>query len=227
MLRRYPWLIHGMTLREAGIDVRKETSEVRTALDNRHAMIMASQGIRWSDMRFGEQVHENGVLVAEKLSGRIAASDTMSVEPYAGVDGLVTIHPNVPLGIHVADCCAVFLVAPEARVIGLLHSGKKGTKANIVREGVRQLRTLGGGRSVNLVAALSPCIHACCYEVDFVGEIEQQLRREGVAEVWRHPDCTACKMDQYYSYRRERGRTGRMLAFMMIRGDESLRGAFA
>ena len=46
ILRRYPWLIHGMTLRESGINVRGEKAEVLAALESRHASLMASQGIR-------------------------------------------------------------------------------------------------------------------------------------------------------------------------------------
>lgn len=210
---RFTWLTHGFTTRIEGVNI-SVTSRNKTlaSLQKQHQIILKSCGIDSNDLCLPEQVHENKVVIIQTLES------ILGTLPVRGADGLVTAKPNLALGIHVADCCAVFLVETQRRAIGLLHSGRKGTEAHIVREGVRQLKMVCDGKGPNIVAALSPCIHPCCYEVDFVSKIEHQLREEGVGEIWRHPDCTGCHTDRYYSYRKEKGCTGRMLALMMIRG---------
>ncbi len=214
-LDRFPWLVHGFTTRQEGVDANRPRGEVITRLGKCHEMVFDTLGISWESLRLAQQAHGNKVAVvcADNLKSEI--SNLKSQIP--GVDGLVTATAGVPLGIYVADCCAVFLIETRHRAIGLLHSGRRGTEGNIVRQGIRELTTLSGGKPSDVVAALSPCIHGCCYDLDFVAQIEQQLRKEGVEEAWRHPDCTGCHTDRFYSYRKEMGRTGRMLAFAMIR----------
>ena len=205
----FPWLVHGFTTRQKRVNVHALRTEVRAGLQKAHQHLLKSNDIEPGDLCLAEQVHENGVEVVDGVAD--------PAKSFPGVDGLVTSHTNVPLGIYVADCCAIFLVETERHAIGLLHSGRKGTEANIAREGVRELETVSDGDPAKMIAVLSPCIHGCCYDVDFVSEIERQLKAERVGEVWQHPDCTGCHLDRYYSYRKEKGQTGRMLAFMMIR----------
>jgi copper oxidase (laccase) domain-containing protein len=214
-LNRIPWLSHGFTTRQKGTDGTASRDVALSRLQEQHRQIVESQGVSWRQLRLAEQVHGNRIVIAGRADGSQPQPEQPAVAP--GADGLITAMEGVPLGIHVADCCAVFLVETRRRAIGLLHSGRKGTEAGMAREGVRRLAALAQGDPPAMIAALSPCIHRCCYEVDFIAEIEQQLRAEGVGEIWRHPDCTGCRPERYYSYRKEKGRTGRMLAFMMIR----------
>jgi polyphenol oxidase len=202
------WLAHGFTSRQADVDVTGSRSEMLKKLHHRHEAILQTQGIEWEKIRFAEQVHGNHVAIV----GRDAAP-----VDFPKADGLVTISPGMGLGIYVADCCAVFLVETQRRAIGLLHSGKKGTELNIASAGLQELLAASGGSVDHVLAVLSPCIHDCCYDINFVEEIEKQLRSKGVDKVFRHSDCTGCLSEKYYSYRREKGQTGRMLAFMMVK----------
>ena len=179
---------------------------------------MKSQGIQWNQLHLAKQVHGNQVIAITKPSSIKRLSTAPKITP--ATDGLVTNIADVSIGIYVADCCAVFLVEPQQRAIALLHSGRKGTETEIVREGVHRLKEITQSDPSHILAVLSPCIHPCCYDVDFVTAIEQQLKSEGVLQIWRHPDCTGCHLEQYYSYRKEKGLTGRMLAFMMIRSTK-------
>ena len=52
------------------------------------------------------------------------------------------------------------------------------------------------------------------YEVDFAAEIIRQCRALGVQQIYDPGMCTACNLGRYYSYRAERGKTGRMLAVL-------------
>jgi len=61
---------------------------------------------------------------------------------------------------------------------------------------------------------LSPCIRPPHYEVDFAAEIVRQCRASGVKTIHDSGVCTACDLKRYYSYRAEKGKTGRMLALL-------------
>jgi polyphenol oxidase len=101
-------------------------------------------------------------------------------------------------------------------VIGLAHSGRKGTELNIVRRTIETMRDRFGTRPAELIVQLSPCIRPPHYEVDFAAEIVRQARAAGVAGVHDCGVCTACDLSRYYSYRAEKARTGRMLALLAL-----------
>jgi copper oxidase (laccase) domain-containing protein len=52
--------------------------------------------------------------------------------------------------------------------------------------------------------------------VDIAAEITRQCRDAGVRDVHDSGTCTATHRDRYYSYRAERGKTGRMLALIAM-----------
>jgi copper oxidase (laccase) domain-containing protein len=135
---------------------------------------------------------------------------------FAGCDGIITNQRKVALGIHVADCCAVYIVDPKKRAIGLVHSGKKGTELGVVANAIAQMKAHFGSNPAELVVQLSPCIRPPHYEVDFAAKIIGQCRAQGVKQIHDSGICTACHLDLYYSYRAEKGKTGRMLALLAL-----------
>ena len=68
-----------------------------------------------------------------------------------------------------------------------------------------------------MVVHLSPCIRPPLYETDFAAEIVAQARDAGAGQVIDDGICTGREIGRYYSYRVERGRTGRMLAVLQLR----------
>jgi copper oxidase (laccase) domain-containing protein len=203
-----PGLRHGFTLRVPGLDVRIDRGAALVRLDESHRVARREIGVEAMPFVFGEQVHGAGVAIV----------DGQSAVPVPGVDGVVTGAPNVCLGVYVADCCAVYLVDPLTRVIGLLHSGRKGTEAHIVGGAVSRMVDAFGCLPENIVAQLSPCIRPPHYEVDFAAQIVAQLRASGIRAIHDDKRCTACEPARYYSYRAERGQTGRMLALLALDG---------
>ncbi|HWX18214.1 MAG TPA: polyphenol oxidase family protein [Chthoniobacterales bacterium] len=135
---------------------------------------------------------------------------------FAGCDGIITNQREVVLGIHVADCCAVYIVDPEKPAIGLVHSGKKGTELGVVTNAIAQMKAHFGSNPADLVVQLSPCVRPPHYEVDFAAKIIGQCRAQGVKQIHDSGVCTACHPDLYYSYRAEKGKTGRMLALLAL-----------
>jgi copper oxidase (laccase) domain-containing protein len=71
-----------------------------------------------------------------------------------------------------------------------------------------------GSNPADLTVQLSPCIRPPHYEIDFAAKIVEQLSAAGVKQIHDSGVCTACDINRYYSYRVEKGKTGRMLALL-------------
>jgi polyphenol oxidase len=159
----------------------------------------------------------DGFASAEQPHGAEVATVTRPASPrIPGVDALITTERNLPLLIRCADCAAIFIVDPIRPAIALIHSGKSGTLANIVGQTVVRMRQQFGTDPRNCCAVVSPSIGPCHYELDLWDGVERQLREAGIADVHNPRICTACHRDRYFSYRAEKGRTGRMFAVLAL-----------
>lgn len=187
-----------------GIPVDGERDEVLERLRPEHARRVSE----WSgkdEWWQAEQVH----------GGEVAAVAGGEPRIMEGVDGLVTAEVGQVLGIYVADCGPIWLADRRSGAVGVLHSGKKGTEANILRAGLEAMAGSFGTRARDVVAMLGPCIRPPHYEVDIPAQIRRQADALGIGA---YHDCgldTAADLGRFYSYRMEKGRTGRMLALIM------------
>jgi len=158
---------------------------------------------------------------------------------YPNIDGVVTAVSGLLLMVGVADCAAVLLADPEARVIGACHSGWKGTVANITAETIRQMQALGANPQ-NMRVWVSPCISTENFEVgeevathfdpafvhrspnwpkphvDLKGCIIHQAQKAGIPQnqIEADPSCTVLEVHRFFSYRAENGKTGRLMGFI-------------
>lgn len=145
-----------------------------------------------------------------------------------------------------ADCGAVFLYDKKRRSIGLAHAGWKGTLKRVGTELVRSMQTAFGTKAEDLIAATGPCICFDCFEVgieigrqfaeefrseelvkpgktgkayvDIRAAIEKQLEECGVLpqNISAMPLCTFERSDLFYSYRRDRTKTGAMVSVLKL-----------
>ncbi len=199
---------HAFLGRVPGVDVTTEDrATALSRLADAHREARRATGFAEWPLATAEQVHGRELaMVAEA-----------SEAPVPGVDGLLTDRPGLVLGIYVADCGPVYLFDPVRRSIGLVHAGKKGTALGIVPAAVSAMGERFGSRPADLVFQLGPCIRPPHYEVDFAAELLAQARHVGVEQVHDCGRDTAADLSRYYSYRVERGRTGRMLALLALR----------
>lgn len=189
------------------MDVRVEREEAVARLMPNHLEAVEELGGSAGSFWLSEQVHGNEVAVV---------SGESSEGPVSGADGLATSDPSVILGVHVADCGALYLGDPVNKAVAVLHSGKVGTEKNILGRGVDVMVSSFGSDPSDLVVVLAPCIRPPAYEVDFAATIKRQAYEAGVRDENFH-DCGICTTsdpERYYSYRAEKGKTGRMIALM-------------
>jgi hypothetical protein len=206
---------HAFLGRVPGIEVTHDKAEALRRLDGVHRDARAALGFGGLPLVTAEQVHGGDIAV---IDGPVTTD-----QRHSGCDGLITNQPNVALGIYVADCGAVYIADPVRRAIGLVHSGKKGTEQGITGNAISLMRERFGSIPADLVVQLGPCIRPPHYEIDFAAEIVRQCRALGVTQVHDSGTCTACEPARYYSYRAEKGRTGRMLALLAMTSGASRR----
>jgi YfiH family protein len=163
-------------------------------------------------------------------------------------DAVVALEPGVAAAVRVADCVPVLLYAKDRGLAAAVHSGWRGARASIAGRGVRALQHVSGADPSRMLAAVGPCIGRCCYEVgkdlaslfrslfgpmaaddpettarphlDLRFCVESALRAAGVREelIEHAGGCTSCDISACFSHRRDRGTTGRHLAFVASRG---------
>ena len=198
---------HGFTTRNDNIDVNCEREEAVSRLRPFYEHAIDALGFHRHNLVFLEQVHGDKVIVID--------SSNTSNQPFAEADGLVTFKSNILLGIFVADCCAVFVTDKDGKGVSVVHSGKKGSELSIIRNAIMKFNDHGIPSS-DLLVQLSPCIRPPNYEVDFVNAIFEDCISCGVpkSSIYLDSRCTSQHLDLFYSYRMERGKTGRMLAMI-------------
>lgn len=200
---------HVFTQRIPDIDVSNDKAEVLKRLDATHREIRRAIGVSDWPLITAQQIHGNKIAVVD--------TPLKTDKEFPACDGIITNQRGVALGVYVADCCAVYIVDPNTPAIGLVHSGRKGTELGVVTNAIAQMTEQFGSKPGDLIVQLSPCIRPPHYEIDFAAEIIDQCRSQGVKEIHDLGVCTACHVDLYYSYRAEKGRTGRMLALLGLK----------
>lgn len=154
------------------------------------------------------------LVTAEQTHGKAIAliGETLTSGPVPIVDGLATARRDVVLGIAVADCCPVWLWTPDGNGLAVVHAGRKGAEAGIAAAAAELLATKFKHPASEISAFLGPCIRPPHYEVDIPDLLHRQLTQAGVRLIL---DCgfdTAGDLERFYSYRTEKGSTGRMMA---------------
>jgi YfiH family protein len=119
--------------------------------------VAASLGVERDRLLLLKQVH--GVDTAVARRGRAGSWD----RPHADI--IVTDDPGVAIGVRVADCAPILLYDRAANAAGAAHAGWRGTAAGAARSVVSAMEREFGTNPANLIAAIGPCLGACCGEV--------------------------------------------------------------
>ena len=190
-LDRYPELLHGISMRVApdgedwNLSARRGSPEhpadPGVALRNREKLA-ALLGISLDRVVGCRQVH--GTLVARvgaADAGKGMCPENPSIE---GADAMVTNVPGLYLMALSADCPSVFFYDPERGVVGLAHSGWKGTVGRIAGNVVAMMVDDFGCDPRHIVAVVGPGIGPCCYGV---GENVVSAAEEAFMHAWGGP----------------------------------------
>lgn len=143
------------------------------AVEENKRRIAAAIGVRLEAMTFTHQTHTTNVAV-------VKAED--EGKRFMETDGLVTDVPGICLVTFFADCVPLFFVDPVKKVIGLSHSGWRGTVGKIGKVTVEKMVSEYGCDPADIRAAIGPSICQDCYEVS--EDVIEQFKENFDEELW-------------------------------------------
>jgi hypothetical protein len=247
-------LQHGFTTRKGGVSQPPfDTFNLSDAVGDTPDDVAANRrrfarysGLAWSRLVELEQVHGDAVLVVDRPPAELPGG------PRRRCDASVTDRPDAVLGVRTADCTPLLLASTRPRAAAAVHAGWRGTLAGVAARAVAALERCYGCRPADLLAVIGPCIHRAAYRVgpdvyapfaerfgdeatersagalrvDLVAANRRWLRDAGLAaaRIEVLDCCTFERADLFFSHRRDRGRSGRQLAFITL-APEAAAGA--
>lgn len=233
-------VIHGFTTREGGVsqgryatlNVGGRWGDAPEAVVENLRRVAAAGEFELERLVRVRQIHGDAVLAAAEIDGDSEA------------DGLWTRrgHPGSPVvGVLTADCVPILLCDLDASMVAAVHSGWRGTVANIAARSVEALAAAGAAPN-RLLAAIGPCIEVAAFEVgeevaaqfedrfvdrnlgsrphvDLVACVRAQLEGAGIPanQIERVGGCTHAHSELYFSYRRDGAGIGQHLSFAGLR----------
>ncbi len=186
---------------------------------------LADLGIEMNQVSYLNQIHSN--IVCQGIIGKQTG------------DGLVTNKKNLAIAVGAADCYPILFSDEKNGVIAAAHCGWKGTLARIVNNTIHEMVLLGA-ETEHIKIAIGQGISQQNYEVseDVISQfkdhhfpdfcwngrhlnlleanrfvaIESGIKPENI---WEMNRCTT--EPDFFSYRRDKGKTGRMWAVIMMK----------
>ena len=119
-----------------------------------------------------DQTHTTNIRVVTKTD---AGKGVTCPRDYTDIDGLITKEKGLVLSCYFADCVPLYFVDEKKEVIGLAHSGWRGTVEGMGACMVKRMQEEFGCEPQDIVAAIGPSICQDCYEIS--GEVAEQFQR--------------------------------------------------
>lgn len=223
---------HGFSTRNGGVSAAPflslnlgGTEDLPEHIAENRKRALGDLNIDMNQVSYLNQIHSNIVCQA-------------SVGKQTG-DALVTNQKNLAIAVGAADCYPVLFYDEKNQVIGAAHCGWKGTLAKIVKNTIEEMVQLGAEVS-QIKVAIGQGISQANYQVS--EEVIQQFNDAGFSKdcwegrqldllhankfvalesgiepkhIWSMNRCTT--EEDFFSYRRDNGKTGRMWAVIMLK----------
>lgn len=219
------------------LNLGKNTNDREENVRENTRILCAAAGIDPECMVSSEQVHGTSILRAENPGH------------YNGYDAFITERKNLFLCIFTADCYPVLIYDPRHNASAAIHAGWKGSAGKIVMKTIAAMESSFNSDPSECLAYIGTGISAESYEVGrevamnfpeesrphlpYRNEEEKylldlgtvnyrQLLASGIcaSNIERSPFCTVRNNDLFFSYRRDKGKTGRMVSLIGIRSPD-------
>jgi YfiH family protein len=186
-------------------------------------LFFGSLGIGVDALALPQQVHSNTVRRADRPG------------LYPACDALVSNVPGVYLGVTVADCIPLLIFDAGKRAVAAVHAGWRGSLDGVASKVLETLAAEYSSTPEEMFAFLGPSAGVCCYEVgeevarrfepsdvqrindriflDLKSVTRRHLSAFGIPEahIEVSDQCTICSPALFHSFRREKGKSGRMM----------------
>lgn len=167
----YPELIHAFSSREGGVssgyyssmNLGLKTPDDFGNVKRNYEIFCDTIGVDVNQVVIANLNHEANI---KNVTGKDAGAGLFRPFEEDSIDGLLTDEPGLVLTATFADCVPVFFYEPIKRIIGIAHSGWRGTAAGISGKMVERMVSDYGCNPDEIRVGIGPSIGVCCYEVD-------------------------------------------------------------
>ncbi len=165
---------------------------------------------------------------------------TLEQESSRDADAAITRVRGIVAVVMTADCLPILICNRDGNEVAAVHAGWRGLQAGVIQAALAKMKSPSG----KLLAWIGPGISQACFEVgaevraafidsmqdgqpffkanrkghwlcDLAGLAELVLKRQGVIDVYRAPNCSYRDAELFFSYRRN-ATTGRMASLIWI-----------
>jgi len=241
IFRNYPDLLTLQSTRTGGVsegmyaslNLGINTGDRPECVRENTRRLCAAAGIEPEKIVRSEQVHGTEILVADKPGA------------YHGYDAFITNKENLFLSVFTADCYPILVFDPRHNASGAIHAGWKGAAGEIVLKTIDAMQKNFGSLPSECIAWIGTGISGDAYEVSRevakafrtdesrpshfsvneekylldLGQVNfQQLLDAGIriANIERSSFCSYRDSTLFFSYRRDKGTTGRMVSLIGV-----------
>ena len=167
----HPEIVHAFTSRECGVsggyysslNMGINTGDDLENVKTNYRILCKTLSLNPDKIVLANLVHEDTI---RNVTSADAGAGLWRDFPYEGTDGLLTDEPGLVLAATFADCVPVFFYDPVKRVIGIAHSGWRGTAQEIPSKMVDRMISDYNCNPENILAGIGPSIGMCCFETD-------------------------------------------------------------
>ncbi|MDD3360054.1 MAG: peptidoglycan editing factor PgeF [Hespellia sp.] len=134
-------------------------------------------GVSTEDLVLSQQTHTTNVRV---ITEEDRGNGMTKPQEFHDVDGMVTDVPGLCLVTFYADCVPLYFLDPVKKVIGLSHSGWRGTVGKIGKVTIEKMSEQYGSEPSDILAAVGPSVCQDCYEVseDVIARFREHYEKQ-------------------------------------------------
>ena len=195
--------------------------------------LFESLGIKSSRVAHSYQIHRDKILKVTRCKA------------YEGYDALITMNKNSFMSVTIADCTPILIYDAKNQAVAAVHAGWKGTVADITAKTIQMMQVEFNTNPADCYAYVGTCIDESCFEVGekvaelFSYEFKKlirtgkkvkfyvDLKKANAAQLMKcgvpknqieiSNFSTVLDNKDYFSHRKEKGKTGRMIALIGVR----------
>jgi YfiH family protein len=215
----------------SSLNTGRSTADDKNDVEENRRLFFLDLGLDESDAALSYQVHGCEILKVENACRE------------NGYDALITNKKNLTLIVSIADCTPILIHDPVKNVIAAIHAGWRGTVSEIVLKTISKMKSEYFSDPMDCKMYIGPCIGFNQFEVGpevathFVGNLKRKSTSNdkyfvdlksanknqgllaGIPEnnIEVSELCTFCEENQFFSHRRDKGDTGRMIAVIRMK----------
>lgn len=244
IFQQFPELIAVESNRKGGVskapfsslNLGLHTEDTPESVTQNRKLFFDNLGIKMSRVTQSYQVHKDKILKVTRS------------KVYEGYDALITENSNTFLSVTVADCTPILIYDAKNKAVAAVHAGWKGTVLDITAKTIQRMREEFKTNPKDCYVYVGTCIDENSFEVGedvaamFTYDLKRldksgrkpkfyvdlkkanvtQLLKCGVPEnqIEVSSFSTVLDNDTYFSHRKEKGKTGRMIALIGVKKDK-------